>query len=214
MRFPTAQSPDPLAIDKAAEKWVQTTLKKMTLDEKVGQLLVSSFQSSLHRAPTRDAFAALEKARARVSRRRLPCLRRRGAGAAGAAQPGLRHRDARPAARGGVDAQSAAGAVARCRCSTPPTSRPASASASPARPRFRARWRSAPPATSGSRSRRAAITGVEARAHRRPRQFRAGRRRQQQPAQSGHQHALVRRGSRRSSAGWRPPTSAGCRPAA
>ena len=40
------QAPDPIRIDKAADKWVQSTIKKMTLDENVGQLLVSSFQST------------------------------------------------------------------------------------------------------------------------------------------------------------------------
>jgi beta-N-acetylhexosaminidase len=41
-----AQSAPPLALDKDGEKWVQATLRKMTLDEKVGQMLVSSFQSN------------------------------------------------------------------------------------------------------------------------------------------------------------------------
>ncbi len=41
-----AQSANPLAPDKDGEKWVQGTLKKMTLDEKVGQMLVTSFQSN------------------------------------------------------------------------------------------------------------------------------------------------------------------------
>ena len=41
-----AQSPARPALDKDAEKWVQATLKKMTLDEKVGQMLVTSFQSN------------------------------------------------------------------------------------------------------------------------------------------------------------------------
>lgn len=41
-----AQSAKPLALDKDGEKWVQATLKKMTLDEKVGQMLVTSFQSN------------------------------------------------------------------------------------------------------------------------------------------------------------------------
>jgi beta-N-acetylhexosaminidase len=59
--FPSAQSADPLAVDKTGEKWVQTTLKKMTLEEKVGQLLVSSFQSSFLSTDS-DAFAELEKA--------------------------------------------------------------------------------------------------------------------------------------------------------
>lgn len=41
-----AQSPAPPALDKAAEKWVETTLKKMTLEDKVGQMLVSSLPST------------------------------------------------------------------------------------------------------------------------------------------------------------------------
>ena len=41
-----AQSAKPPAPDRDGEKWVQATLKKMTLDEKVGQMLVTSFQSN------------------------------------------------------------------------------------------------------------------------------------------------------------------------
>jgi beta-glucosidase-like glycosyl hydrolase len=33
-------------LDKDAERWVQASLKRMSLDEKVGQMIVSSFQSS------------------------------------------------------------------------------------------------------------------------------------------------------------------------
>ena len=41
-----AQAPtDPRKLDAEGEKWVAATLKKMTLDDKVGQLLVSSFGS-------------------------------------------------------------------------------------------------------------------------------------------------------------------------
>ena len=57
----SAQAPDPLAVDKAGEKWVQATMKKMTLEEKVGQLLVSSFQSSFLSTDS-DGFAELAKA--------------------------------------------------------------------------------------------------------------------------------------------------------
>ena len=32
-------------IDKGAARWVEQTLKKMTLDEKIGQLLVTSFDA-------------------------------------------------------------------------------------------------------------------------------------------------------------------------
>jgi beta-N-acetylhexosaminidase len=35
----------PSALDRAGEKWVQDTLKKMTLDEKVGQLIATSFDA-------------------------------------------------------------------------------------------------------------------------------------------------------------------------
>jgi beta-N-acetylhexosaminidase len=59
--IPSAQAPDPLAIDKAGEKWVQTTMKKMTTEEKVGQLLVSSFQSSFLSTDS-EGFAELAKA--------------------------------------------------------------------------------------------------------------------------------------------------------
>ena len=41
-----AQKPAPQAADRAADKWVRSTLASMSIDEKVGQLLVSSFQSS------------------------------------------------------------------------------------------------------------------------------------------------------------------------
>lgn len=38
--------PAPSAADRAADKWVRSTLVAMSLDQKIGQLLVSSFQSS------------------------------------------------------------------------------------------------------------------------------------------------------------------------
>jgi beta-N-acetylhexosaminidase len=41
-----ASQPALLTLDKAGEKWIESTLKKMTLADKVGQLLVSSFQST------------------------------------------------------------------------------------------------------------------------------------------------------------------------
>jgi beta-N-acetylhexosaminidase len=36
----------PRALDRNAEKWVQATLKKMSIEEKVGQMIVSSFMST------------------------------------------------------------------------------------------------------------------------------------------------------------------------
>ena len=37
---------DPFTLDKAAERWVEQTKKKLTLDEKIGQLIVPSFESN------------------------------------------------------------------------------------------------------------------------------------------------------------------------
>jgi len=45
----------------AADKWVQTTLKKMSLDEKVGQMIVSSFQSNFISTDSK-AFDEMAKA--------------------------------------------------------------------------------------------------------------------------------------------------------
>jgi beta-N-acetylhexosaminidase len=41
-----AQSSLPVALDKASERWVEDTFKKMTLDDKVGQLIVSAIDST------------------------------------------------------------------------------------------------------------------------------------------------------------------------
>ena len=54
-----AQAPRPL--DRAAEKWVRDTLKKMTVEEKVGQMIVSSFQSN-YTSSDSDDFEAMVKA--------------------------------------------------------------------------------------------------------------------------------------------------------
>ena len=37
---------DPFTLDRAAERWVGETLKQLTTDEKIGQLIVASFESS------------------------------------------------------------------------------------------------------------------------------------------------------------------------
>jgi len=37
---------DPFTLDRAAERWVEQTLKKLTPDEKIGQLIVPSFESN------------------------------------------------------------------------------------------------------------------------------------------------------------------------
>jgi len=48
-------------VDKEGEKWVQSTLKKMSVEEKVGQMLVSSFQSEFISTDS-DEFDTLVKA--------------------------------------------------------------------------------------------------------------------------------------------------------
>src|SRR5512138_2407750 len=39
-------APDPLTLDKEGERWVTTTLKKMSVDEKVGQIIVTSAETT------------------------------------------------------------------------------------------------------------------------------------------------------------------------
>ncbi len=56
-----AQSPRVTTLEKSAEQWVQATLKKMTLEEKVGQMLVSSFYSTYLSTDSAE-FEALTKA--------------------------------------------------------------------------------------------------------------------------------------------------------
>ncbi len=51
---------DPFPLDRAAEQWVAQTLKKLTLDEKVGQLIVPSFESN-YLSTDSDTFDALTR---------------------------------------------------------------------------------------------------------------------------------------------------------
>src|SRR5437899_4974108 len=37
---------DPFTLDRAAERWVEQTQKTLTIDEKIGQLIVPSFESN------------------------------------------------------------------------------------------------------------------------------------------------------------------------
>ena len=43
---PVAVARDPFTLDRAAERWVEETAKKLTPDEKIGQLIVPSFESN------------------------------------------------------------------------------------------------------------------------------------------------------------------------
>jgi beta-N-acetylhexosaminidase len=56
--LPESKGVNPLTVDKAGERWVQATIRKMTLDQKVGQLLVSSFESTFVPSDS-DAYDAL-----------------------------------------------------------------------------------------------------------------------------------------------------------
>ena len=105
-----SQAPLPETLDKVAAQWVEDTFKKMTLDDKVGQLVVSSLNSTYLASDT-ETFDAPRREGQRAAARRLPRVRRRRADPERAAQQQLRHRDARAAARGGVAAESAADAV-------------------------------------------------------------------------------------------------------
>jgi beta-N-acetylhexosaminidase len=51
---------DPFTLDRAGEQWVAQTLKKLTLDEKVGQLIVPSFESN-YLSTDSDAFDTVTK---------------------------------------------------------------------------------------------------------------------------------------------------------
>jgi beta-glucosidase-like glycosyl hydrolase len=51
---------DPFTLDRAAERWVEQTLKKLTPDEKIGQLIVPSFESN-YLSTDSDAFEGLAR---------------------------------------------------------------------------------------------------------------------------------------------------------
>jgi beta-N-acetylhexosaminidase len=53
-----AGGPDPFPLDAAGTRWVEQTLKKLTLDEKVGQLIVPAFESNFLSTDS-DAFDEL-----------------------------------------------------------------------------------------------------------------------------------------------------------
>jgi beta-N-acetylhexosaminidase len=55
---PAAGPSDPFTLDRDATRWVDETLKKLTLDEKVGQLVVPSFESGYLSADS-DTFDEL-----------------------------------------------------------------------------------------------------------------------------------------------------------
>jgi len=56
----TAAPRDPFTLDRAGEQWVTGTLGKLTLDEKIGQLIVPSFDSGFISTDS-DTFDALAR---------------------------------------------------------------------------------------------------------------------------------------------------------
>ncbi len=56
----TAAPKDPFTLDRAGEQWVAQTLKKLTVDEKIGQLIVPSFESNFLSTDS-DTFDALTR---------------------------------------------------------------------------------------------------------------------------------------------------------
>src|SRR5579859_6896790 len=59
--FAAAGAPSsPFTLDRAGERWVEQTLKKLTLDEKIGQLIVPSFDSN-YISTDSDTFDALAR---------------------------------------------------------------------------------------------------------------------------------------------------------
>ena len=75
-----AAPPDP---QRDAERWVARTLKAMTLEQKIGQLLQPSFQSS-YLSTDSEAFEKLATLAVAVPGGRVPRLRRQRARTAGA----------------------------------------------------------------------------------------------------------------------------------
>ncbi len=57
---PAAAPRDPFTLDRAGEQWAADTLKKLTLDEKIGQLIVPSFDSGFISTDS-DTFDALAR---------------------------------------------------------------------------------------------------------------------------------------------------------
>ena len=55
-----AMARDPFTLDRAAERWVEQTMKKLTADEKIGQLIVPSFESNFLSTDS-EAFEALTR---------------------------------------------------------------------------------------------------------------------------------------------------------
>ena len=53
-------------LDRAAQSWVEQTLKKMTLDEKIGQLLVTTLNASFTSVDS-DAFVTLSEIAAQLA---------------------------------------------------------------------------------------------------------------------------------------------------
>ena len=178
---------------EAARQWVDATLKKLSLEQLVGQMIFAPFQST-YLSSDSDSYDALVDADSRIAHRRRDRVRRHRSGPAGDVERHLRPGDPRPADGAGLDPQPAAvdlGVAAADLVGL----RVGRADAHCRRHEIPARdgvWRHRRSAA-GLRSGQGG--GRRSAGARRARELRAGGRRQQQPAQPGDQHPIVRRGS-------------------
>ena len=161
----------------------------MSVEDKVGQMLVSSFQSDFMSTDS-DEFDLLVEGDPRLPDRRIPRVRRNRGDSARPPQSNLRLGHARSAARGRIAPQPTAG------------DRPDSAAQHRrlrGRRRLSHRRGDVIPAPDGIRRGPGRKAGGGSRTRhrrgsarpRRSRELRAGRRREQQSAQPGHQHPIV-----------------------
>ena len=148
---PSAQGP----LDREAQRWVDATMKKLTTDQMVGQLLMPRF-AGVYTSSDSDIYDQLSTLVQRGARWRRHRFRRRGAGPASAAQPHLRPHHPRPAAGAGFDDQSSAVDCDRAAADRGRFRVGRRNAHSRAPPAFRGRWRLAPPATSNWRPKRGA----------------------------------------------------------
>ena len=101
---------DPFTLDRAAERWVEQTMKKLTADEKIGQLIVPSFESNFLSTDS-DTFDTLTRLVRDYHVGGFHVFGAIDAGAVGAAESRLRDGHPRPAVFRRVSHQPAAGAV-------------------------------------------------------------------------------------------------------
>ena len=188
-----AAAPEPFPLDRAGERWVEQTLKTMTADEKIGQLIIPSFESSFLSTDS-DTFDHLATLVRDYHVGGFHVF-----GASEAAPPVLLNPTygtttlGSPLAAASIlnrlQALSRVPLMNSADFETGPGFRLAGATTFPRQMAFGAAGDVA------ARARGGAHHGGRGARDRRAGELRARRRRERQPAQPGHQHALVRPGS-------------------